>query len=57
MIPEEKAKELFLKYFRICNDFHQSKESGISFCNKFIEHNEDLEYWMETKNTLILIEE
>lgn len=46
-IPIEKAKELFLKYFRVCGEINQSKESSIAFANKFIKINDEVEYWEE----------
>lgn len=52
MIPIEKAKYLFLKYYRICGDSQQSKQSSIGFCNKFIGVGEDVEYWGEVINEI-----
>jgi hypothetical protein len=56
MIEQEKAKELFLKYYRICQDVEQSKESACAFCDKFILKEEDVEYWSNVKNEVALIE-
>ena len=56
-VPFEKAKELFLKYYRICNDFNQSKESSVLFAQKFIDANEDVEYWSEVINEISCIEQ
>jgi hypothetical protein len=56
-IPIEKAKHLFLKYFRICGDFDQSKESSNNFCDKFITAEEEVDYWKEVKAEIDLIEQ
>lgn len=56
MIAIEKAKELFLKYYRICGDTFQSIESANDFADKFIKSGEDVEYWNEVKTEIQQIE-
>lgn len=56
MIAIEKAKELFLKYFRICGDADQSKKSAIDFSDKFINSGEEVDYWNEVKQEIANIE-
>jgi len=56
MIEIEKAKELFLKYYRICKDVSQAKETSISFCQRFIDSAEDVDYWIGVKDEVAKIE-
>ena len=56
MNADEKAPELFLKYYRICGDFDESIEATIKLCDKFIEAGEDEVYWNEVKEETYKIE-
>lgn len=52
VIAVEKAKEMFLKYFRVCLDREESLKYSLIAVNDLIATGYDLEYWQEVKTEI-----
>lgn len=49
VVAVEKAKEMFLKYFRVCLDKEEALKYSLIAVNDLIATGYDLEYWQEVK--------